>query len=99
MNENIERVLAELDGFRMADEMTYSAYSRLHDLISELDDLLKAQEPKPPRFAVTFDKIFYACDKCGKSLLVVVNAEGIKSLDNMPKYCPECGQAPKEEIV
>ena len=46
MNDEIERVLAELDGFRMADEMTYSAYSRLHDLIGELDDLLKAQEPR-----------------------------------------------------
>lgn len=46
MDENIERVLAELDGFRMADEMTYAAYSRLHDLISGLDDLLKAQEPR-----------------------------------------------------
>ena len=45
MNENIERVIDELDVFRMAGEMTYAAYSRLYDLISELDDLLKAQEP------------------------------------------------------
>lgn len=45
MNENIEKVLAVLDGFRMSDEMTYSAYSILHDEISMLDDLLKAQEP------------------------------------------------------
>lgn len=44
MNENIERVIDELDYFRVADEMTYYAYSRLHDSISELDDLLKAQE-------------------------------------------------------
>ena len=40
MNENVERVLDELDGFRMDDEMTYAAYSRLHDLISKIDDLL-----------------------------------------------------------
>ena len=40
MNDQIERVLAELDGFRMADEMDYPAYSRLHDCISELDDLV-----------------------------------------------------------
>ena len=53
MNENIERVLAELDGFRMADEITYAAYSRLHDLISELDDLLKAQEPR----AMTLEEV------------------------------------------
>lgn len=46
MNENIEKVLAVLDGFRMSDEMTYSAYSILHDEISMLDDLLKAQEPR-----------------------------------------------------
>lgn len=46
MSENIEHVLAVLDGFRMSDEMTYSAYSVLHDEISMLDDLLKAQEPR-----------------------------------------------------
>ena len=46
MNENIEKVLAALDGFRMSDEMTYSAYSVLHDEISLLDDLLKAQEAR-----------------------------------------------------
>lgn len=46
MNENIEKVLAILDGLRMCDEMTYSAYCDLHDEISRLDDLLKAQEPR-----------------------------------------------------
>ena len=46
MNENIEKVLAALDGFRMSDEMTYSAYSVLHDEISLLDDLPKVQEPR-----------------------------------------------------
>lgn len=45
MNENIEKVLAILDGFRMSDEMTYSAYSALYDEISRLDDLLKTHEP------------------------------------------------------
>ena len=45
MNERIEQVLAVLDGFRMSDEITYSAYSALHDEISLLDDLLKEQEP------------------------------------------------------
>ena len=64
-------------------------------LMADALSLLKVQEPKPPRFVVTFDKIFYACDNCGKSLLVVANAEGIKGLSNMPKYCPECGQAVK----
>lgn len=46
MDENIEKVLAVLDGFRMSDEMTYSAYSVLHDEISMLDDLLKEREPR-----------------------------------------------------
>lgn len=64
-------------------------------LLRDALSLLKAQEPKPPRFTVAYDKIFYACDNCGKSLLVVANAEGIKGLSNMPKYCPECGQAVK----
>lgn len=67
----------------------------LQNAASEVAELLKAQEPKPPRLAVTFDKIFYACDKCGKSLLVVLNAEGVKGVANMPKYCPACGQAVK----
>lgn len=67
-------------------------------LAADALELLKAQEPKPPRFAVAFDKIYYACDNCGKSLLVVINAEGVKSLDNMPKYCPKCGQAVKWDV-
>lgn len=53
MNENIEKVLAVLDGFRMSDEMTYSAYSILHDEISMLDDLLKAQGPR----AMTLEEV------------------------------------------
>ena len=53
MNENIEKVLAALDGFRMSDEMTYSAYSVLYDEISLLDDLLKAQEPR----VMTLDEV------------------------------------------
>ena len=44
MNKNAERILDELDGFRMSGEMTYTAYSRLHDSISKLNDLLKEQE-------------------------------------------------------
>lgn len=64
-------------------------------LMKNVLSLLKAQEAKPPRFAVAYDKIFYACDNCGKSLLVVINAEGVKSFGNMPKYYPECGRAVK----
>lgn len=39
MSSAIEGILAELDGFRMCDQMDYNAYSRLHDLISSLDDI------------------------------------------------------------
>ena len=44
MNEAVEKVLDTLDTLRSADEMTYAAYSALHDEISLLDDLLKDQE-------------------------------------------------------
>lgn len=70
-------------------------YENNEALMKDVLSLLKAQEQKPPRFVVAYDKIFYACDNCGKSLLVLINAEGVKSVVNMPKYCPECGQAVK----
>ena len=57
--------------------------------------LLQAQEPKPPRFTVAYDKIFYACDNCGKSLVVMANSEGLVLQNYLPKYCNECGQAVK----
>lgn len=44
MNERIKNVLDTLDALRLADEMTYAAYSALHDEISLLDVLLKDQE-------------------------------------------------------
>jgi hypothetical protein len=59
--------------------------------------LLKAQEAKPPRFAVAYDKIFYACDNCGKSLVVMANSEGLVLQKYVPKYCSECGQAVRWE--
>lgn len=64
---------------------------------------LKVQEPQSPRFEVAYDKIFYACDNCGKSLVVMANSEGLVLQKDLPKYCNECGQAvkwpepPKEE--
>lgn len=44
MNEAVEKVLVLLDEFRTNNEITYSAYSTLHDEISLLDDLLKDLE-------------------------------------------------------
>lgn len=66
-------------------------------LMADALSLLKAQEPKPPRFAVAYDKIFYACDNCGKSLFVMANSEGLVLQQYLPKYCSECGQAVKWE--
>jgi hypothetical protein len=85
------------DGMPQCDSCPYDGKDCWTLLKRDALSLLKAQEPKPPRFVVTFDKIFYACDNCGKSFLVVINAEGIKGLSNMPKYCPDCGQAVKWE--
>ncbi len=50
MNEQIENVLAVLDELRTNNDMTYYAYSKLHDEISLLDDLLKEQEPHKETF-------------------------------------------------
>jgi hypothetical protein len=89
MNENIERVLAELDGFRMCDQMDYDAYSRLHDSISELDDLLKIQEPvKPMAILTTGSGCSSAdCPRCKKR---------INDWHN-PFFCGNCGQAVRWE--
>lgn len=92
MNENIEKVLAILDGFRMSDEMTYSAYSTLHDKISLLDDLLKEQEAillenqhKPYGISTNANSPWISrCPRCGKKV------EGKQT-----RFCKYCGQAVK----
>lgn len=93
MNENIEKVLAVLDGFRMSDEMTYSAYSVLHDEISLLDDLPKEQEPVEPVEMIDdfypigdpLRTIRWKCGKCGDMIAGYFN------------FCPNCGRAVKWE--
>lgn len=91
MNERIEDVLDTLDELRSADEITYSAYSTLHDEISLLDDLLKEQEPVK---AVADGEDSYRCNNCGT---VIGWAEwepgGIEEVKY--KFCPECGRAVK----
>lgn len=92
MNESVEKVLAVLDGFRMSDEITYSAYSALHDEISLLDDLLKEQEPillenqhKPYGHSTSANSPWISrCPKCGKKI------EGKQT-----RFCKYCGQAVK----
>ena len=92
MTERIEEVLATLDGFRMSDEMTYSAYSILYDQISLLDDLLKEQEPillenqhKPYGISTNANSPWISrCPKCDKKI------EGKQT-----RFCKYCGQAVK----
>lgn len=83
MNENIERVLTILDGFRMSDEITYSVYSALYDEISLLDDLLKEQEPVEP-IEQTETITRYKCGFCGNRLYLKEH-----------KFCHWCGKAVK----
>lgn len=86
MTEHIEEVLATLDGFRMSDEMTYSAYSALYDQISLLDDLLKEHEPVKPKSKVrhgAYGQIQHFCGNCNAML------------HGKQKYCSECGKEVK----
>lgn len=46
MVKKIENILDLLDGLRICDEITYPAYSKLHDEISMLDDLQKELKPR-----------------------------------------------------
>ena len=90
MNENIEEVLALLDGFRMCDEMTYSAYSILHDKISILDDLLKTQKPIVPKLIKMYPHDIYECGNSGH--------RSVGNKDYKAKYCPKCGRAVKWDV-
>ena len=80
---------------RDCENCKYDNASCFLDVTADALTLLKAQEPKPPRFTVAYDKIFYGCDNCGKSLVVMANSEGLVLQKDLPKYCPECGQAVK----
>lgn len=92
MNKNIKNVLATLDDFRMNDEMTYSAYSTLHDEISLLDDILKKQKPillenqhKPYGINTNANAPWISrCPRCNKKV------EGKQT-----RFCKYCGQAVK----
>ncbi len=81
MNQKIKDVLTNLDAFRMDDEMTYSAYSTLHDKISLLDDLLKEPEPVKPYFSSYYNEKMWHCGTCGKFI------------DSSDLYCRRCGKA------
>ena len=92
MNSAVEKVLTLLDGFRMCDEMTSSAYSALYDEISLLDDLLKEQEPVLviQYWDDTYGDYVYACEWCGNHWI---------SIDgSLVNYCPGCGKAVKWDV-
>lgn len=83
MNKQIENVLAVLDKLRTNNDMTYYAYSKLHDEISLLDDLLKEQEAVKPKSKVRHGanaQIQHFCGNCNTML------------HGKPKYCSECGK-------
>ena len=84
MNKNIENVLATLDSFRTNDEMTYSAYSTLHDEISLLDDLLKEQEP----VIWSYKYHCFICSNCGLG----IEDEVHYMMDKPINFCPTCGR-------
>ena len=92
MNENIEKVLAALDGFRMSDEMTYSAYSVLYDEISLLDDLLKAQKPVKPYMDFDGHDV-WRCGNCGAAIFHLDHTQADEDAQNYAKFCRQCGQA------
>lgn len=70
-------------------------FSCLKSIAKDALELLKEQEPKPPRIFQTVDKIFYACDNCGKSLFVIVDSGTLNASSVFPKFCSECGRAVK----
>ena len=86
MNDAVLNVLSILDFFRKNNEMTYSAYSTLHDEVSLLDDLMKEQEPKTIKdHYIPSDDMGIEngeCPSCGKRLPRAV----------YPVACGYCGQ-------
>ena len=67
----------------------------MESLLGDSLKLLEKQVPKPPRISQTVDKIFYACDSCGKSLFIIVDSGTLNASSVFPKFCSECGQAVK----
>lgn len=91
MNEAVESVLAVLDGFRMSDEITYSAYSALYDEISLLDDLLKEQEPIEPKTGKWITRLRHEHYPSGKPYEEDFCSECGKRGSLEYPFCPWCG--------
>lgn len=73
----IDDVLDELNELRSADEITYSAYSRLFDIISDLD-----QQPR----VMTLEEI-----KDGKDAIIYTAKHPVHECDGCERDCTMCG--------
>jgi len=86
---NHEEVLTELDAARMCNQIEYAAYSRLHDLISEIPE----QKHGHWKLVQDYDDEHWQCSVCGCEWYL---ADGNPEENNM-YYCPECGAKMDEE--
>ena len=87
MTKNIEELLDVL--FKVSDQMTYTAYDRLYNKISQLNDILKKQEPKPVKKIDDTEVGIRSgfCPECQE--LIYYN------ILHPAKFCKYCGQAVK----
>ena len=56
---------------------------------------LKEQEAVEPGIAQDVDGIFATCGKCKKKIWKMMGLEFVVNPDEMPRFCPQCGQAVK----
>lgn len=67
----------------------------MEQLRSDAMALLKAQEAVKPGLAQTSDGIYASCGKCKTNLWKLLGLTFTVSPDDMPRFCPKCGQAVK----
>ena len=65
--------------------------------IEEIMELLKEEDAVVPELAQTPDGIYATCGKCKTNLLMIMGIKFTVSPDDMPRFCPKCGQAVKWE--
>lgn len=86
-----EEILAKLDTARMCDQIGYAAYSRLHDLISEITEQKHGHWKLVQDY---YDDEHWQCSACGCEWYLEA---GTPEENNM-HYCPECGAKMDEEV-
>lgn len=106
-----EAVITHLDDLRLFADVTvhpvvspnnWDVYSSLCDYIdqikTEVEILLKEQEPVPPNWMQNENGIWNTCKRCGyilKPAILDKEPEKQKMFFYFPKFCSECGQAVK----